>query len=107
MGEGPWSEAPVRNNVTRTQLDVQAHLTVGVTMAQQPAADYWVSMFHLADVGTEVLTPPEHREAKLWPSDSQPTRSHRKQRLNGQQRQAHLKKQASCRQRAGRKEDGG
>lgn len=66
QGEGPGSEAPVRNSVTRTRLEVEAHPTVGVTMTQQSAADYWVSMFHLADVGAEAvpLTPPEHREAK-------------------------------------------
>lgn len=72
QGEGPGSEAPVRNSVTRTRLEVGAHPTVGVTMAQRSAADYWISMFHLADVGAEAvsLTPPEHREAKPWPSDS-------------------------------------
>lgn len=95
QGEGPCSEAPVRDSVTRTQSE---HLTEGVTKAQQPAAGYCMSMFHLADVGAEAvaLTPPEHRAAKPWPSDSQPARSHRKQRLNGQQGQAQLKRWALC-----------
>ena len=81
QGEGPCTKAPARNSVTRTQLEFRAHLTVGVTMAYQLAADYWVSLFHLADMGAEAvaLTPPEHREAKPWPSDSQPARSHRKE----------------------------
>lgn len=66
QGSGQWegaeSEALVRGNVTRTQLEVHAHGTAACRCLLGERVS-----FSRSGGDAVALPPPEHVEAKLWP----------------------------------------